>query len=837
MIFIKPIDYEIVFELDLKRFKFHGKEKVQLEIKQSTNEIVLNVSELNIRDCCLVHNGEILKPIIIVDNKKESLLLRLPKKISRKAELLIDFEGNLKDNLVGFYRSKYEVDGKEKYLITTQFEATEARRAFPCWDHPLYKASFNISLIIDQNLTAISNMPIIKEEPIAENKKLVKFSETPVMSTYLLYIGVGEFEFLEDKVDDVIIRIATTPNKKSQGKLALEYTKKFLKFYQDYFKIKYPLPKLDLVALPDFAAGAMENWGAITFRENVLLFNKKISSVATRQRIAGVISHELAHQWFGNLVTMKWWNDLWLNESFATFIGDKMMMKCYPEFDMDNQFLDEETSVALKLDSLKTSHKIEVKVEKPSEISEIFDEISYSKGGSILRMLENYLGEEIFRKGMVEFLSTHKYGNATTDNLWESLSKVSKQHIKRIMDSWIRQVGYPLVEIRGKNSKLELVQRRFLMEKLKRSDKTKWFIPLSIETDSNIFSRMMKSKYLEVNIGKDTKWFKINVGQNGFYRVKYTKSVLEKLKELIYDKRICNKDRWGIQNDLFALLVSGEIALKDYIDFLDCYRNEDDYLVSKNILDNLYFIYLISSNEDFLQEIKEFNKRFYRKYFDRLGWNPKKGERHTDALLRSNVIMYLGMFGDSNILKSAKERFKEFLKNPDSLHPDLRAVTYGLVAWQGNNNTHTLLTDLYLKAKDHEEKRRFLAALAYFQDKDILRKTLDFSITKEVRTQDIFLPIVIATANPYGRDDVWYWIRKNWKMLIDRHGGGFGHRLMNRVIGGLGILSSVKLEKDIKNFFERNHITGMEMTLGQTLEDIRINSGFLEKMKQEFSVA
>ena len=336
---IFPINYDIAFEPDLSHSRFRGTETVLLKITKPSSTIVLNCAEISIKSCHLIWKTKALKVKTRLDKKTEKLTIKISKKVRGTAKLFIDFEGILNDRLLGFYKSEYADNvGRKKYLATTQFEAADARKAFPCWDEPEAKATFDVSLIVENKFTALSNMPIKSKKKIGQ-KIIYKFERTPIMSTYLLYLGVGEFEFLTSKVGSILIRVVTTKGKKKQGKLALELTKKFLNFYQKYFGIKYPLPKLDVIAVPDFAAGAMENWGAITFRETILLYDPKTSSTQTKQRIAEVIAHELTHQWFGNLVTMKWWNDLWLNESFATFMATKAVAKLYPEWDFWDQFL------------------------------------------------------------------------------------------------------------------------------------------------------------------------------------------------------------------------------------------------------------------------------------------------------------------------------------------------------------------------------------------------------------------------------------------------------------------------------------------------------------------
>ncbi|HSB57591.1 MAG TPA: M1 family metallopeptidase [Nitrosopumilaceae archaeon] len=826
-----PINYEIWFEPDLKNFTYLGKEMITIQISNPTNKFVLNSAELKIKNCFVKIKGQTFKGKVQLDEKNEELTVIIPEKIKGKVDLLIEFAGILNDKLVGFYKSEYkDRRGKTKFMASTQFEAADARRAFPCWDEPESKATFDVSITVDRNLTAISNMPVLSTKRIGK-KTLYKFSRTPVMSTYLLYLGVGELEFLQGRVGKTKIRIVTTKGKKNLGKLSLQFTKQFLKWYENYFKIPYPLPKLDMIAVPDFASGAMENWGAITFRETILLYDPKTSSTETKQHIAEVISHEIAHQWFGNLVTMKWWNDLWLNESFATFMATKAVHDYYPQWDLWDQFLIGETKGAMNLDALKTSHPIDVKVNKPSEIREIFDEISYNKGGTVLRMLENFLGEKDFRNGLKNYLKKHMYGNATTEDLWNSLEKVSRKPVRKMMNSWVKQVGYPIIEVDTKDSKVLLTQKRYLAENNGKSRKGTWIIPLSLKTPSNLTRKLMTKQSQTINLENDD-WFKINSGQMGMYRVKYEDETKEKFKELIEQKVLSNTDRWGLQHDSFALCISGQTSLKNFFDFTRAYLHEDDYLVLSDLAANLDFLYLVTSGEVFWDEIKEYNREHFQKLFDRLGWDKKPGEKHTTALLRSLVIGSLGRLGDENILEGAKKRFSEFLKKPESLQPDLRSVVYSLVAWAGDCKTYEILLKQFRKASMQEEKLRFLGALASFQDESLLMKTLKFVLTKEVRSQNLHLPIMRISSNPYGRKFVWPWIKKNWKQIVSKF--GIGSPLINRVVGTVSANYDGKKELEIRRFFELHPTPGIEMKLEQTIERMRIYSNFLERTRKEF---
>jgi tricorn protease interacting factor F2/3 len=825
---IFPVHYDIEFEPDFKKFTFRGREKVSIKIARSTSQIILHATELEIKQCKIEWNGKEIKPKILLNSKTEELTLSFSKKISGTAILSIDFIGQLNDKLVGFYRSKYEYKGKEKYLATTQFEAADARRAFPCWDEPEAKATFDVSLIVDNNHTAISNMPVSSRKKMGK-KTLYKFDTTPIMSTYLLYLAVGEFEYISSKSGKTLIRVITTQGKKHQGKLSLKFTKQFLSYFEKYFKIAYPLPKLDMIAIPDFASGAMENWGAITFRETILLYDPKTSSTETKQHIAEVIAHEIAHQWFGNLVTMKWWNDLWLNESFATFMATKAVDTLYPEWDFWDQFLISEMTGGLSLDSLKSSHPIDVPVKSPSDVRQIFDEISYNKGGCVLMMLENFIGKDNFRKGLHGYLKKHEYANATTEDLWNSLGSISRQPVRQMMNTWVRQIGYPVIETEVKDSKLRLSQKRFLLESNGKTKQGKWIIPLSVRMGKKVVTKLMKGP---ISISYNEDWFKVNDSQKGFFRVKYDQTALNALGRLIEEKSISNVDRWSIHHDLYALCISNQISFRDYLEFVRHYEDEDDYVVLSDIIGSLNFLYTLLSKEEFWQEIKEFNLDFFNKIFERLGWDTIKGEKSTTTLLRGQVISSLGRLDDEKIIVEAKSRFSNLLKT-GQLNPDLRGPVYSIIAWSGDSAAYQKILGLYRKAPTQEEMVRLLSSLANFQDKKLLTRTLSFTLSKEVRTQNLFQPISRMVTNPYGKELVWPWIKQNWKGIVSRF--GVGNPLLNRIVGSVSIEADLEKEKEIKRFFTRQHVPGTEMKLAQTLERIRIHARFIQNVRNEFS--
>ena len=826
-----PINYVLTFEPNLKKFTFSGTESISVDCKKSVNTISMNCADLKILSCNVKYGGKIIKSTHITNKKKEELQIKLEEKVKGKTTINIEFQGILNDRLLGFYRSQYQQNGKTKYLATTQFEAADARRAFPCWDEPEAKATFEISIIAENKFTAISNMPIKSKKKIG-SKTIYNFGKTPIVSTYLIYLGVGEFEYLTGKIGKTQIRVVTTKGNKSKGQFSLELGKKLLTSYEKYFGIKYPLPKLDLIAVPDFAAGAMENWGAITFRETILLYDPKTSSTRTKQFIAEVISHEIAHQWFGNLVTMKWWNDLWLNESFATFMATKFVDKFYPEWDLWDQFIEDAMNVAMGLDSLKTTHPIDVKVNSPAEIREIFDAISYDKGGCVLRMLENYVGEPNFQKGLKKYLSDFKYKNAEGQDLWNAIGKASGMPVSSMVHTWLTQPGFPLVEINQDGNILKIKQKRYLLESDKKFQKGLWSIPLSLGLEEKILKKLFRKKSMSVKLPKNTVGFVANCGRTGFYRVKYDEGILLDLKMLVDEKRILPIDRWAIQNDLFSLCVSGDEQVRNYLDFSDAYFDEDSYLASVNVAHNLTFLYFRVFDEKFAEDIRSYAVNYLRKILFNLGWEPKKTDKHTDALLRSFVISALGKMNDDEVTDEALKQYKKFLTSPNSLSPDLVEPICSIAAWNGNSKTHAELTKLYKNAKTMEEKLRFLGAMCGFKEKKLLLKSLNFSQTSNVRSQNMQLPIMKVAANPHGDKVLWPWLKKNWKKLNKKV--GHGNPLFNRIVASIASVADDSMEKEIKIFFKNNPTPGTERTQTQTLERIRINSKLLRRMRQEF---
>lgn len=825
---ITPVNYDLEFEPNMEQATFRGSEKLTARADAPTNKITIDAAELRINSCHVMYKGQRIGARATTDEKSEKMHVTLDKKINGTFILEVGFTGTLNDRLLGFYRSKYTESKKTRFIATTQFEAADARRAFPCWDRPDAKATFEITIVAQSNYMAVSNMPVVSKKKTGK-KTRHQFGITPVMSTYLVYLGVGEFEYISTKSQKTQIRVITTRGNKRRAKFALDMGKKLLKAYEGYFGIKYPLPKLDLLAIPDFAAGAMENWGAITFRETILLYDPATSSARTKQFIAEVISHEIAHQWFGNLVTMQWWNELWLNESFATFMATKFVNQFYPQWELWDQFIEDAMNAAMSLDSLKSTHPIDVKVNSPAQIREIFDAISYDKGGCILRMLEHYVGESSFKKGLKKYLTRFKYQNATGDDLWSAIGSASGKPVKSMVNSWLKQSGFPLVSVTQKDAGIKIQQRRFLLEKGRGQQKAAWYIPIDISAGAKMQKSLLTAKTKNIRVAKNAPVI-LDPKRMGFYRVQYDDGMLLDLKRMVDEKKIPYTSRWAIQNDLFALCVSGDRSVNDYLDFTDAYFDEDRYMVSVNVAGNLYSLFMITFWDSTNEQIKIYAINYFRRLLYRIGW---KSEKHTDALLRSFAISALVRLGDARVAAQTQELFAKFLKKPDSLSPDLREPVYSAIAWNGNAQTHAQITALYKKAGTQEEKMRFLSALCSFKDKKLLLKSLDFSQTAHVRSQNMHVPIIRVAANPYGRDILWPWLQSNWTALGKKV--GHGNPLFNRIVSSISQVADESMEKEIRVFFKRNPVPGTQRTLEQTLERIRIRARLAASIRKDMT--
>jgi puromycin-sensitive aminopeptidase len=847
---VRPVRYRVSLSPNLTVFTFAGEETIDIEVNQATSQIVLNAAELEIQEAHVLRDGQrISVQAIAIDADAETATLTFAAPLpTGTMQLFVRFTGILNDKLRGFYRSEYTLpDGSKRVMATTQFEAPDARRAFPCWDEPAHKAKFEISLTIPAHLTAISNMPIDSETPQGSGMKLVRFAESPVMSTYLLAIMVGEFECVEAQAEGTLVRVWTTPGKKEQGRFALDVSCRLLSFYHNYFGIHYPLPKLDLIAIPDFAAGAMENWGAITYREVALLVDPAHSSAATKQRVAIIIAHEIAHMWFGNLVTMEWWNDLWLNEGFASWIEYKAVDHLFPEWDMWTQFIFADSGPAMSLDSLKNTHPIEAEVKTPHDINELFDAISYSKGAAIIRMLEQFLGEETFRRGLVHYLSAHEYGNARTEDLWASLAHVSGKPVKAIMDTWTKQPGYPFLEVQEMPQEnghpvLSLAQRRFFLDydpAHPREDASVWHIPVGIKSAvaKSPYFTMLETPNATVNLpealpaGSGDSWIIVNAGRTGFFRVNYSAEMWDGFRPAIESKALPTADRLGLESDAFALMRAGYLPALQFLSLASAYSREREYPVWSDLVGSLGWLSNMLTGEPFEPQLKAFARELLRPIVGHLGWEPRPNESHLDALLRGIVLHEIGHYDEAPVVAEARARFERYVRDPQTVHPDLRSTVLNLAAYGGDGATYEALREVERRATLQEEKLRALGALTHFQEGALLRDALELSLSPAVRSQDTIRVVAGVAANPKGRDLAWEFVKANWEEFDRRYGGG-GFLLMRLIESVTSHFAALSKEEEVAEFFLAHPAPSAARTVQQCLERIRINARWLMRNRE-----
>ena len=766
-------EYDLFLDVDFPGLKYSGKVVVDLE---SMGDVSLDAVGQEIRN---VKSGGIKVPF-----KHSGKVLEIQTgKFSGPLE--IEFNGKVSDNFTGFYKASYG-DG---YILSTHLEAVQARKVLPCVDHPAFKAVFKVRVRTDADLSVISNMPI-ESETKQGDKKTVTFKKTPKMSTYLLYLGVGKFiqEKSRHGVTELYAAYADRPTSKINTEFSFDATRKVLDYYESYFGIPFQLPKLHNVAVPEFAYGAMENWGAITYRE-ILLHVDKDTSIRARKSVAHVIAHEIAHMWFGDLVTMRWWDDLWLNESFATFMDFKSTDRAYPEWKVWQDFVRTSTSGAMGRDALTRTHPIMAKVHDPEEIEELFDEISYGKGASILRMIEAYIGSENFKKGVAQYLQKFRYSNASGHDLWSSLQEASGTDVSRIMEDWISQEGFPVIKASLVDGRLTLEQERFLLTG--GTSKQTWPIPVTMNVDGKTQSLLLDKKKAEVNLPTTPRSLKLNVDQTGFYVVQYNG---KELLDLVWKSGLSPLDRWGLISDAKAFLLSGRTSFKEYINLVDKYQNGEEYLPAVEVSDQLSFLYQIAPSR-----LIETSRRFHSaglRIFE-----SKKDDNSTT--LKGIIAARLTLLDDAYAKKAGSK-----LNDLANVEPDMkRSVVMG---YARSSNDYDGLIGKYTKSTTDEERLRYLEGLASFKNPELVAKTLDFALSGKVKRQDIRNVILYATANPDAKTAIWQWFKNNMAKLEAMYSGTAQFSIILREylsIVGVGRLA------EVEKFFSQHKVTGADIAL------------------------
>ncbi len=816
---MQPLVYRIHLEPDPDRFRFSGNVKIRFQVRKPSDTIVLNILDLAVWRCEILRDGEKIPCAFSAEPRKEELIITLPEPAEGEIEIFIEYEGNINDQMAGFYRSGYKVGEETRYIAVTQFQESDARRVFPCMDHPQQKAVFEIEMVCDRRLTPIANTLPVEERKIDENRRLTRFAPTPKMSTYLLFMGIGEFDIVGDS-EDPRIRVITTPGLTRYGKLGLDFGKKALQYCEEYYDIPFPLPKLDQIAVPDFAFGAMENWGAITYRENLLLDFPEITSKAGRERICEVIAHETAHQWFGNLVTPSDWKYLWLNESFATYFGFGVVDHYYPEWEIWDQFIHTETHVALVRDALHETFPIEIPGGEHVVINASTAPIIYNKGGSILRQVEGYIGTESFQGGLRSYLKKFEYGCASSHDLWDALAAASDAPITRMMKGWVEQPGFPVIEARRDSDELTLTQRRFTY--LPNDSEQVWPVPVILRLfdekgESRAETILLEKVSETIPIDPGTTAFKINDGQTGFYRVRYEEKDLENLAPLVKEKVLSPQDRWGLESDLYEQVKAANLTPDKYLDFLDHYRDEDAFLPLVSIAGNLFGSYLILS-EKWKERIASTAKGIFEPLLARIGYEPAEDEPHTTSLLRDRIIWPLALYGSDETREFCRKRFS-VLQSGGRVHPDIAKSVMQVAALSGGEEVWEWLINRLKSTESEHERMNILIAMGCFSDKSLIDRAKEY-ILEKVPSRNRFVPISALTMNPHAIPDMWNWYQENLRALEAFHPIHY-ERVIESIMPVCGLVSPDAVKAFFKEYGSKK--PAFKDIINLSLEKLEIN--------------
>jgi puromycin-sensitive aminopeptidase len=831
---VVPHRYELQLEPDLTAATFIGHETITLEITQTTRTIILNAADLTVSSAVIRSAaGQSYTAQIEMDPSSQRVRFLFAEPLTPgQWTLALAFHGTLNDQLRGFYRSTYKDEsGAMRTMAATQFEATDARRAFPCWDEPDFKAVFSTTLVIDPALTAVSNTQIASESPEA-GKKIVRFAPSIKMSTYLVAFIIGEIEATAPAyVGTTPLKLWTVPGKRPLTSFGQDIAVASLKFFEEYYGIPYPGDKLELLAIPDFASGAMENLGAITFRETALLVDPRTATHGELERVADVVAHENAHMWFGDLVTMSWWNGLWLNEAFATFMEMLAVDAWKPEWKRWDSF-SVSRAAAFSVDGLRNTRPIEFPVRAPKDADAMFDVLTYEKGASVLRMLEQHIGPTVFRDGVRDYLRTHAYGNADTNDLWVSLGKVAKQPVPELMNGWIFQPGFPLITVTmNRPSELVLTQQRFSYLQPDEIASSRWQVPVQIRvvTPHTTEHRrlLLTEQQTTIRLPADIEQVIVNEGGHGFYRVRYDSLLLQRMLEVGLEQ-LAPIERFNVISDAWATTVAGHMPLGDYIALTGHFTQERDKNVWAVILDSFSFFNRIVTPDD-RPVLEAFVRVRLMPLAKELGWEPAAEENDLMRQLRGEVLGALGKLGNDPVTQQqAVERYQRYLENPAAVDPNLLPAIVAILAHIGDTARYEEFSRRHQAAATPQEERRYLFSLAGFQQAALLAGTLARTISGDMRTQDAPFIVSAVLGNVYGRELAWDFVKTHW----DEMDKLFPKQGLRRMCGGIVALATPELERDVQEFFTARKIDLGGKTLAQYLEQLRIAVTFRERELQ-----
>ncbi|MGZ4872137.1 MAG: M1 family metallopeptidase [Candidatus Angelobacter sp.] len=834
--------YGLTFAPDLQKAVFSGDETIDVEVNKAASAFTLNAIELEFQEATITQDSktQVAKWSFAAD--KEQVTLTVADALDPgPASIHIKFTGILNDKLRGFYLART----KERNYATTQFESTDARRAFPSLDEPAYKATFDITLIADKGDTAISNSRIASDTPgPGDGKHTIQFATTPKMSTYLVAMAVGDFECVEGSADNTPIRVCGTPDKKPLSAAALRYAAEILKFYNQYYGIPYPFGKLDIVGVPDFEAGAMENTGAIFYRESLLFIDDKNSSVDSNQAVFEVLAHEMAHQWFGDLVTMKWWDNIWLNEGFATWMVLKPSQALHPEW---NAMLDavQSTDTALTLDALVNTHPIRAKAETPEEINELFDPISYEKAGAVLRMVEAYVSPDVFRRGVNVYLRKFLYGNATAEDFWTSLSAASGRPVDKIMPTFVDQAGEPLLTVKssclnapaekapavrkGKRSRrrpikpnpvtqVTVSQQRFWANPTDAPKKDQlWMAPVCVKSGAaKPFCQILSQKEQTLPLAGCSAWVFVNGSAAGYYRTQYDKADLQKLIA-VAGTELTTAERISLLRDQAALVGSGQQSMATYLDLISAMKQDAQREIVESYVPTLDYVnsYVLAGTD--ATAFRAWVRSNFGPMMAKIGWTPGANENADTHTLRGDLIHILGMVGeDPETVRQATSVAQQYLKDPNSVDASIAKDVLAVAARFGNEELFQQYVSAMGRMRSPEQFYNVAGALTAFRGPKIVEKVLELSVSDEVRNQDAAGLIARVLINSDNQKTGWEWVKAHWPAVEKKTTMSSGTEIVNSTRG----FCSAEMNNDVQQFFTEHKVPSAERALKQSREDI-----------------
>jgi aminopeptidase N len=822
---VVPLSYDIHLKPNIEKLTFAGSETVVLDVRKPVKTITLNVNTIMIGSAKLLGaDGKVEQDAhVTIDPKEETAALAFDKELpSGQHQISVEFAGKINEHPDGLYYARYQVEGSiaKKLMLGTQMEATDARRMFPCWDEPSFRAKFRLTATVPANFTAVSNMPVESQKKTSAGKE-VRFAETPPMSSYLIVFCAGELDAIYGQADGVKIGVVTTRGKAETGRYALESAENILKYYNEYFGEKYPLPKLDLIAVPGGFPGAMENWGGITFYESYLLFDPAKSSELTKQNIFELIAHEMAHQWFGDLVTMAWWDNLWLNEGFASWMGTKCSDHFNPQWRIWLRS-NADKQRAMTTDALSATHPIQQPVKTESEAESAGDEITYQKGESFLRMLESYLGEDDFRAGIGSYIQAHKFSNSTTADLWNALADSSRKPVTAIAAGWTEQPGLPLVLMKSSESGLTASQERFTVHQ-KSPKPLEWKIPIAYRDVSSTTSPakvfLLEQKSAPLPNVQPPQNVKLNSGDVGYFRTQYDRAHFEKLADSV--TRLPEADKVNLVSDTWALVEADRGSISDYFKLIEALRKENSLALWEQITATLSSIDFLYWGKNERSAFEAYGRRLLKPVFDRLGWESKKGEQVADGLLRTKLIAELGELGDEHVIAGARERFQKFVADPNTLPPDLRPAVLDVVGRHADQKTWDKLHELGLKTRNVEEKGNFYHAMAAALSPELAKRMLPLSLTDELpAAQATFLVIWVATAGEQP-EIAWDFAQANRQKLDAKLGAVLAVRFVPYLMRGF---SDAQRANELETYAQKYMPAGAKSEVDKAAEAIRFNA-------------